>query len=201
MSNWFFFPFLHHLPKSQSSALNLKFQPWSSNLRLEFSSNPRYPQIYAQSYGANLDAGAANDGVTTKNGGVTNYGEAGNEEVPRHEGGVTNDGVTSNERTASNDEAAINEGVKTIDGGKSDFGVSRENRLTVDDAVANKSRKVLFLFLVADARLYTLPCRSVGRSVGPSVRHIFEFQMVFALLLLPNCPRLDCRVSGLVFLH
>ena len=45
--------------------------------------------------------------------------------------------------------------------------------------------------------------RSVGRSVRPSVRrsvrHIFEFRAVFALLLLPNRPRLDCRVSGLVF--
>ena len=57
-------------------------------------------------------------------------------------------------------------------------------------------------FLVADTRLYTLPCRSVGPSdrpsVRPSVRHIFEFRAVFALLLLPNRPRLDCRVSGLV---
>ena len=43
-------------------------------------------------------------------------------------------------------------------------------------------------FLVADTRLYTLPCRSVGGSVGrlvgrsvcPSVRHIFEFRAVFA---------------------
>ena len=40
--------------------------------------------------------------------------------------------------------------------------------------------------------------QSVGRSVCPSVRHIFEFRAVFALLLLPNRPRLDCRVSGLV---
>ena len=39
---------------------------------------------------------------------------------------------------------------------------------------------------------------SVGMSVVPSVRHILEFQAVFALLLLPNRPRLDCRVSGLV---
>ena len=38
-------------------------------------------------------------------------------------------------------------------------------------------------FLVADTRLYTLPCPSVGRSV----RHIFEFRAVFALLLLPKC--------------
>ena len=52
------------------------------------------------------------------------------------------------------------------------------------------------VFLVADTRLYTLPCRSVR----PSVRHIFEFWAVFALLLLPNRPRLDCRVSGLVVL-
>ena len=35
-------------------------------------------------------------------------------------------------------------------------------------------------------------------SVGRSVRHISEFRAVFALLLLPNRPRLDCRVSGLV---
>ena len=34
--------------------------------------------------------------------------------------------------------------------------------------------KGLRIFLVADTRLYTLPCRSVGPSVGPSVRHIFE---------------------------
>ena len=58
-----------------------------------------------------------------------------------------------------------------------------------------------FLFLVADTRLYTLPCRSVGRSVRPSVRHIFELRAVFALLLLLNRPRLDCRVSGLVYIH
>ena len=35
---------------------------------------------------------------------------------------------------------------------------------------------------------------SVGRSVGPSFRHIFEFRAVFALLLLPNGGQLDCRV-------
>ena len=39
----------------------------------------------------------------------------------------------------------------------------------------------------------------VGRLVGRSVRHIFEFRAAFASLLLPNLPRLDCRVSGLVF--
>ena len=43
-------------------------------------------------------------------------------------------------------------------------------------------------FLVADTRLYTLPCRSVGLSVGRSVGHIFEFRAVFVLLLLPNRP-------------
>ena len=53
-------------------------------------------------------------------------------------------------------------------------------------------------FLVADTRLYTLPCRSVGPSVSPS-RNIFEFWVVFALMLLPNRPRLYRRVSGLVF--
>ena len=39
---------------------------------------------------------------------------------------------------------------------------------------------------------------SVGLSVGPSVGHISEFRAVFAVLLLPDRPRLDCRVSGLV---
>ena len=41
--------------------------------------------------------------------------------------------------------------------------------------------------------------RSVGRYVVPSVHHIFEFWAVFVLLLLPNRPRLECRVSGLGF--
>ena len=34
--------------------------------------------------------------------------------------------------------------------------------------------------------------------LSPSVHHIFEFRAVFTLLLLPNHPPLDCRVSGLV---
>ena len=38
------------------------------------------------------------------------------------------------------------------------------------------------------------PCH-VGPSVCRSVHHIFEFRVV----PLPNHPRLDCRVSGLVF--
>ena len=58
---------------------------------------------------------------------------------------------------------------------------------------------LLTIFLVADTRLYTLVRRSVRRSVRRLVRHIFELRAVFALLLLPNRPRLDCRVSGLVF--
>ena len=37
-------------------------------------------------------------------------------------------------------------------------------------------------------------------SLGPSVGNIFELRAVFALLLLPNRPRLDCRVSGLDFI-
>ena len=56
-------------------------------------------------------------------------------------------------------------------------------------------------FLVADTRLYTLPCRSVRPSVRPSVRHISELRAVLALPPLPNHPRLSCRVSGLVFLQ
>ena len=39
---------------------------------------------------------------------------------------------------------------------------------------------------------------SVGPSVRRSVGHIVEFRAVSALLLLPNRPRLDCCVSGLV---
>ena len=38
-------------------------------------------------------------------------------------------------------------------------------------------------------------------SVGRSVRQIFDSRVVFALPLLPNRPRLDCRVSGLVDYH
>ena len=54
---------------------------------------------------------------------------------------------------------------------------------------------------------YKLACRekldmpvgpSVRPSFCPSVHHIFEFRAVFTLLLLPNHPPLDCRVSGLV---
>ena len=40
---------------------------------------------------------------------------------------------------------------------------------------------------------------SVGPSVRRSVRYIFEFRAVFTSLLLPNRPRLDFRVSGLVY--
>ena len=42
------------------------------------------------------------------------------------------------------------------------------------------------LFLVADTRLYTLVCRSVGPSIHRSVPNIFELRADFALLLLPN---------------
>ena len=35
-------------------------------------------------------------------------------------------------------------------------------------------------------------------SVRPSVRNIFELRAIFASLLLPNRPQLDCCVSGLV---
>ena len=39
---------------------------------------------------------------------------------------------------------------------------------------------------------------SVGQSVRPSVTFL-NSEPVYALMLLPNRPRLDCRVSGLVF--
>ena len=60
-----------------------------------------------------------------------------------------------------------------------------------------KKKEKKITFLVADTRLYTLLCRSVRRQVTNFV----EFRAVFALLLLSNRPRLDCRVSGLVLFH
>ena len=51
----------------------------------------------------------------------------------------------------------------------------------------------MLIFIVADTRLCTLPCCSDGRSIRPSVAFFNG-----AFLLLPNLPRLDCRVSGLV---
>ena len=59
----------------------------------------------------------------------------------------------------------------------------------------------MYILLVADTRLYTLPCRSVRPSVRPSVGNNFELRTVFALLLLPNRPRLSCRVYSLVLLE
>ena len=38
----------------------------------------------------------------------------------------------------------------------------------------------------------------LNKTIFSRGRHIYEFGAVFALLLLPNHPRLDCRVSGLV---
>ena len=69
------------------------------------------------------------------------------------------------------------------------FRKNKCTRLTLPTSPARKiSHSKVCLFLVAD----TLPCQWVGRSV----HNIFELRAVFALL--PNCPRLDCRVSGLV---
>ena len=56
----------------------------------------------------------------------------------------------------------------------------------------------LDIFLVADTN-YPLLCRSVGWSVHPSVRHIFELRAVFALLPLPSHLLPSCCVSGFVF--
>ena len=57
----------------------------------------------------------------------------------------------------------------------------------------------LLLPFPISSRGHTLPCRSVGRSVRPSVRDISQFRAVIALLLLPSRLRLDCRVFGLFF--
>ena len=46
-----------------------------------------------------------------------------------------------------------------------------DNSVSAQKQIINLQTKDLtirFLFLVADTRLYTLPCRSVGRYVGPS---------------------------------
>ena len=59
------------------------------------------------------------------------------------------------------------------------------------------SLKNSFIHSILLFRLYSLPCRSVGQSVRRSVRHNIELRAIIALLLLPNRPRLDCRVSGL----
>ena len=44
---------------------------------------------------------------------------------------------------------------------------------------------------------------SAGRFIGRSLtlHYIFEFRVVFALPLLPNRPRLDCCVPGLVMIY
>ena len=77
-------------------------------------------------------------------------------------------------------------------------------RLVTKDELMNRlSRRQRFpFFRRRHATLHVVASvgRSVGMSVGWSVDQIFEFQAVFALLLLLNRPRLDCRVSGLVLL-
>ena len=58
-------------------------------------------------------------------------------------------------------------------------------------------RAIVALFSCGHATLHLAV--SVGRSVCTSLRIIFESQAVFPLLPLPIRPRLDCRVSGLVY--
>ena len=52
-------------------------------------------------------------------------------------------------------------------------------------------------FLVMDMQLYTVHW-SVGPLVLWCVGQISEFRPIIAVLPLPNHPRLDCHVSGLV---
>ena len=59
-------------------------------------------------------------------------------------------------------------------------------------AALYQPRNVHFIFSRGNATLH------LAMLVGPSIGHIFEFQAVLALLLLPNCLQLDCRVSGLI---
>ena len=72
---------------------------------------------------------------------------------------------------------------------------SRRERFSAALPLPTRPRLVVLgygLFSCGHATLHLAV--SVGRSVG----HIFEFRAFFALPLLPNRPRLDCRVSGLV---
>ena len=79
--------------------------------------------------------------------------------------------------------------------------VKKEVKIACLALVSVKKRKTLatvrgFFFSRGHATLHL--AASVGTSVRPYVGHIFEFRAVVALQLLPNRPRLDCRVSGLV---
>ena len=71
---------------------------------------------------------------------------------------------------------------------------SRKRPLTL--TIYHRTERYMNPLLVADMRLNTFPCRSVCRHVRRSVGHIF-----FALLLLSIRPRLDCRISGLVYMR
>ena len=54
------------------------------------------------------------------------------------------------------------------------------------------------VFLVADTRLYTLPCRSVGRQVRRSVTFLNSEQFL-QYCYCPPARDFGCRVSGLVY--
>ena len=64
------------------------------------------------------------------------------------------------------------------------------------DRILKKQENSSSVFSRGHATLHL--AMSVGRSVCRSICHIFEFRAVFAILLLPSHPRLDCRISGLV---
>ena len=68
---------------------------------------------------------------------------------------------------------------------ESNHGKLKKNPYVILKAVYSRGHATLYL------------AASVGQWVRPSVRHIFEFRAVFAPLLLPNRPRLYCRVSGM----
>ena len=59
---------------------------------------------------------------------------------------------------------------------------------------------MLIPFLVADTRLYTLPCRSVRLTIRPSVTFLNSerFLQYCSCPTVRNWPRLGCRVSGFV---
>ena len=82
--------------------------------------------------------------------------------------------------------------VTSVQKGKVRRRVRRRVRRHFQKSQPDRQRNI---FLVAVTRLYTLLCRSVGRSVTNFV----EFRAVIALRPLPNRPRLSCPVSGLVF--
>ena len=78
----------------------------------------------------------------------------------------------------------------------------RALRALLEDSVCQLVRRLVnHLVALCICGFLLVPCRvgpSFRSSVCPSVQNIFQLRAVLALLLLPNRPRLDCRIPGLV---